>query len=378
MKGLLVRLISQTSREPEGARKRLSRGKYRKLRSPKAITFISLLLLLGALLPAVARASVFGDFLGFISGTAQAKSREEAPEPSGNLQTFALPAPAKNIDPTASRGNGDITIVGDSALMPAEGPVGTMADIEKPKNSTVSTYIVREGDTIASVAKMHNVSEGTILSANDLPRGATLKVGQELVILPIPGVKYTVKRGDTLESIAKATGGNVNEIAVHNSVDNSTLLAGAEIFIPNGEVSAIVPPTRKPGSAAAPSTAAPAKNNGYFKSPLASYRRTQGIHGYNGVDMGAPEGTSVRAAASGDITVARSGGWSGGYGSYAVISHPNGSQTLYAHMSGLTVSSGDYVSQGEVIGYVGHTGKVSGPTGNHLHFEIRNGPRNPF
>ena len=320
---------------------------------------------------------MFGNFLAFVSGTAQAKS-QEAPASGGNLQTFALPTPAKNIDPTAARGNGDITIVGDSALMPEEGPSGTMADIEKPKNSTVSTYIVREGDTVASVAKMHNVSEGTILSANDLGRGAKLKAGQELIILPIPGVKYTVKRGDTLESIAKATGGHVNEIAVHNGIDNSTLRAGAEIFIPNGEVPAIVQPAKKPSSASTPSTVAPAKNNGYFKSPLSSYRRTQGIHGYNAVDMGAPEGTSVRAAASGDVTVARSGGWNGGYGSYVVVSHPNGSQTLYAHMSSVAVGSGDYVSGGEVIGYVGHSGQVSGPTGNHLHFEIRNGPRNPF
>jgi len=347
------------------------------LKRPKAITFISLLLLLGVLLPAAAQASALSNILAFFTGTAAAQ--EEAQEPAGNLQTLALPTPATNVDPTASRGGGDITIVNGTALMPEEGPAGAGADIEKPKNSTVRTYIVREGDTVASVAKMHNVSEGTILSFNDLSRGAKLVPGQQLVIMPTTEIKYTVKRGDTLESIAKATGGDANEIAIHNGIDNSTLRAGAEISVPNGEVPATPEPTKGSGTSSKPAgKPAPAKNNGYYKSPLASYTRTQGIHGLNGVDMGAPNGTPIRAAASGDVTIARSGGWNGGYGNYVVISHANGSQTLYAHMSSVAVSSGEYVTQGEVIGYVGHSGQVSGPTGNHLHFEIRNGIRNPF
>ena len=91
--------------------------------------------------------------------------------------------------------------------------------------------------------------------------------------------------------------------------------------------------------------------------------------------MGAPSGTSIRATAAGDVVVARSGGWNGGYGSYVVITHGNGSQTLYAHMSKVAAVSGDQVTQGETIGYVGKTGLATGPP---LHFEIRNGVRNPF
>ena len=153
-----------------------------------------------------------------------------------------------------------------------------MADIEGSKSATVSAYIVREDDTAASIAKMFGVTEGTVLSANDLARGAKLKVGQELIILPVPGVKYIVKRGDTLEAIAKATGGHVDEISLHNGVENSTLRAGAQIFIPNGEIPTVVTPAKKPGTASTPSgKSAPAKNNGYFKSPLASYTRSASI-----------------------------------------------------------------------------------------------------
>jgi murein DD-endopeptidase MepM/ murein hydrolase activator NlpD len=67
-------------------------------------------------------------------------------------------------------------------------------------------------------------------------------------------------------------------------------------------------------------------------------------------------------------------GWNGGYGKYIVISHPNGTQTLYAHNLENYVSVGDAVVRGQIIGSVGSTGKSTGP---HLHFEVR-GAKNPF
>jgi murein DD-endopeptidase MepM/ murein hydrolase activator NlpD len=103
-------------------------------------------------------------------------------------------------------------------------------------------------------------------------------------------------------------------------------------------------------------------------------RKSQGIHGYNGVDLAAPTGTQVLAAASGQVLISRFGGWNGGYGNYIVIKHSNGTQTLYAHNSANYVSVGQWVSQGDVIGLVGNTGKS---TGSHLHFEVR-GAKNPF
>ncbi|HEU5114585.1 MAG TPA: M23 family metallopeptidase, partial [Candidatus Paceibacterota bacterium] len=88
----------------------------------------------------------------------------------------------------------------------------------------------------------------------------------------------------------------------------------------------------------------------------------------------APIGTPIHAAASGVVIIARSGGYNGGYGSYVVISHPNGTQTLYAHMSKVIAHQGDAVEQGDLIGLVGSTGKSTGP---HVHFEVR-GAVNPF
>lgn len=89
-------------------------------------------------------------------------------------------------------------------------------------------------------------------------------------------------------------------------------------------------------------------------------------HTHTGLDIAAPKGTPIKAAASGTVTY--SGNAGDGYGNYVVISHGNGVQTVYAHCSKLLVSKGQQVSQGEVIAKVGSTGNS---TGNHLHLEVR-------
>jgi LysM repeat protein len=340
-------------------------------------------------MPVSARASVLSNFLASIHKATAPQN--DSVEGSGNLQTMAVLTPAMNIDPSPATGGGEITIVNNSALMPEEGPSGTIADIEKPKNSTISTYVVRDGDTLSSIAKMYGVTTGTILAANDLPSSSKIQVGEKLIILPITGIDYTVKKGDTLESIAKAYGGDVTEIASQNGVDDSTLAVGSTIIIPNGETpaSASAPkPTPKkhagPAGIFANNPREPAHNVGptgtlaevaYYIAPLSHYIKTQGIHGYNAVDLAAPIGTPIVASADGDVVVAKAGGWNGGYGSYVVISHDNGSQTLYGHMSKVATYDGAHVSQGQIIGYVGQSGEATGP---HVHFEIRNGIRNPF
>lgn len=99
-----------------------------------------------------------------------------------------------------------------------------------------------------------------------------------------------------------------------------------------------------------------------------------GSGGHRGMDVAAPYGTSIYAAASGRVVVA---GWYYSYGKCVVVDHGNGVRTLYGHCSSLNVSVGQTVSQGQVVGLVGSTGYS---TGNHLHFEVQiNGStRNPL
>ena len=121
-------------------------------------------------------------------------------------------------------------------------------------------------------------------------------------------------------------------------------------------------------------------NDGVYAWPLPGYYnissrfgyRPHPIYGYSdnhrGNDIPAPGGTPILAAQSGVVTVSR---YNASYGNYCIINHGNGYSTLYAHMNSLpTVSEGEMVSKGQVIGYVGTTGASSG---NHLHFELRLG-----
>ena len=102
------------------------------------------------------------------------------------------------------------------------------------------------------------------------------------------------------------------------------------------------------------------------------------VSSHTGTDIACAEGTPILAAADGIVTVANGlDSWGGSYGYYIQIDHGGGLETLYAHCSSICVTTGQQVQAGQVIGYVGHTGRA---TGSHLHFEVRaNGNRvNPL
>lgn len=287
-----------------------------------------------------------------------------------NSQTMSLLSPALNLDPNPAKGGGDTLIVGNALLADA-GPLGTIADIEDvPVSDQISLYVVREGDALTQIAQMFGVSVNTILWANDLPRGTKIKEGQTLVILPVSGVRHTVVKGNTVKSIAKQYGADVSEIASFNGIDeNHPLAVGQIVIVPDGEIAPVPVRAGKSVIAGGGRTV-----GGFFSAPLTRYRKTQGLHGYNGVDLAAPAGTPILAAASGVVIVSKSGAWNGGYGNYVVIKHENGTQTLYAHNQSNTIAQGQRVERGQIVGYVGSTGRS---TGTHLHFEVR-GAKNPF
>jgi len=101
---------------------------------------------------------------------------------------------------------------------------------------------------------------------------------------------------------------------------------------------------------------------GYRKDPF-----TGELEYHSGTDIAAPNGTQILAAAAGTVAIANgTDSWGGSYGYHIKIDHGNGLETLYAHCSGICVTPGQQVQQGEVIGFVGSTGNS---TGNHLHLE---------
>jgi LysM repeat protein len=306
--------------------------------------------------------------LGLIFGQYNPQIEEPNINTQGlNSQNLPLLEAAINLDPDPAKGGSDINTVDGKALLAESGVGGGFVEIREKRNDQISVYEVKSGDTISQIADMFEVSVNTIRWANDF-EGA-IQPGQKLVILPISGLTHTVKSGGTITDIAKIYDADVREIALFNGIpEDKYLEKGETVIVPNAEPEIKAPASKSSGS-----------GSGYVAEswmirPIDGGYRSQGVHGYNGVDLANKPGTPIYAAASGKVIISKSSGWNGGYGLYVVIEHSNGVQTLYAHNSSNVVKSGQWVKQGQLIGYVGSTGKSSGP---HIHFEVRGG-RNPF
>ena len=229
-------------------------------------------------------------------------------------------------------------------------------------------YIVEEGDTVATLAERFEVSSDTILWANDLENTSTLKLGQELIILPVSGALHLVRPSDTLSEIALWYKGDIEEILRFNGIDNAEdIFVGDLLVIAGGRKPANLPNGRLTPLA-----------NSYFIYPTPrAYRLTQGLHPYNAVDLSNDTCGGPAYAAAGGIV--QQVGYHGVAGSFVRVLHPNGVVTFYGHLSGQAVSPGERVLQGQIVGYIGHSGHTipAGPAGCHLHFEVR-GATNPF
>lgn len=279
----------------------------------------------------------------------------------------------------------------------------------------VAVYTVAEGDTLASIASYFEVTPDTIVTFNNLSDNS-VEVGMTLEIPHISGIMYTVKKGDTLASISKLFKVMEDDIALYNGlVFGADPTEGDEVFLPGAALpklepkkenkkettnkidasklakdvktakKTIVDTVKKLTTGSDVSAIVKIKKNsgkfgslpqydGYYINPAPGAHRSQKLHGANGADLAAPIGTDIIASAPGTVTVARATGWNYGYGQYIVISHPNGTQTVYAHLSNINVSVGQEVARGQKIGDMGSTGNSTGP---HVHFEIR-GAYNPF
>ncbi|MFA6295261.1 MAG: M23 family metallopeptidase [Candidatus Paceibacterota bacterium] len=270
----------------------------------------------------------------------------------------------------------DTTPIDDGEMLVADlAAIGVNG--EDTSNTQISTYLVQQGDTISGVAKMFRVSVNTVLWANNLTSRSVLRVGQTLVILPVTGISHVVKKGDTVQGIAKKYSADVTDIYSYNDLPQSSALSvGQTLIIPNAEFVPIVDQSTVKGRIkVAPyepligDIASLPSYPGYYSCPVIGARLSQTLHGRNALDFAAPVGTPLRAAAAGIVIISKSNGaYNGGYGNFVVISHANGTQTLYAHMSKSAVSAGSQVSKGQIIGYIGMTGLTTGP---HTHFEIR-------
>ena len=206
-------------------------------------------------------------------------------------------------------------------------------------------YIVKKGDTLERIAKKNGIKVKTILENNpDIKK--KLKIGQELNLPSKDGIYYVVKRGEK-ESKKLAKKSRREKLAEKIFEEEKEEIRESGI--------AFKWPCRWKG----------------VSSPYGS-RKHPVLRRYifhEGVDLQGRTGDEVWAAKDGVVTYA---GWMSGYGKLIIVDHGNGYTTRYGHLSSINVSVGSSVNSGDFIGEIGSTGRSTGP---HLHFEIRKNGR---
>lgn len=246
--------------------------------------------------------------------------------------------------------------------------VETETIISRSARRETIKYLVRSGESVGSLASDFGLTSLTIRYANKLSSNA-LKVGQELRIPPVDGLFVTIKRGDTLSTIAQRYRVDVDDIIKYNGLlPDEPIHAGNELLIPG----AIVPKSSGPsysraGNISVPNFS-PVPYSGKFIWPTESptHYISQGYKRYHrGIDLPRTNGWGVYASAPGIVQIKT---YRGGYGKLIIINHGGGWSTYYAHLSEYKVSAGQYVEQGQLIAIMGNTGRSTGP---HLHFEVR-------
>ncbi|PIP32653.1 hypothetical protein COV53_05435 [Candidatus Gottesmanbacteria bacterium CG11_big_fil_rev_8_21_14_0_20_37_11] len=240
----------------------------------------------------------------------------------------------------------------------------TTAVSDKPRFEIID-YEVNKGDTLASISDKFGISVDTIKWANSLKTDKLLPA-QILRIPPVTGIVHKVSPGDSVYSVAKKYKSDAQKIVNFPAndfadLDTFALNVGQIVFIPDG-----VMPEAAPIFKPAPVPQFIAGAGGKFMWPTQGKITQYPVSYHMAVDI-ANRGAPPVAAANGGV-VSYAGCLKYGYGCHVIISHADGYQTLYGHLSSYNVNSGDNVGRGQVIGRMGSTGRS---TGTHLHFEIR-------
>jgi murein DD-endopeptidase MepM/ murein hydrolase activator NlpD len=240
---------------------------------------------------------------------------------------------------------------------------------EKPRDQVLD-YKVVSGDTLSTIASKFDVSIDSIRWANDFSDD-TLHAGDIIKIPPVTGIVYKVKEGDTIYGIAKkfkTDAQNIVNFPFNDFADLETysLTVGQTLIVPDGlmpqSLSLPVPqiavhPQYSMGSGG---------GSGQFHWPTNGLITQYPVWYHMALDIANSSQPPVMAAGSGTVILVQYLTYD--YGHHVIIDHGNGTSTLYGHMTEIYVHAGDKVSQGQIIGKMGSTGRS---TGTHLHFEVR-------
>lgn len=322
----------------------------------------------------------FSDTTTIIAKNDQLVSRASAQSTRGVVLTSTQATTS-----TVQNSTADSTTIQDDVIVKTN-----PSDTQSPTRPGLTKYQISSGDTIISIAASFGISPQTVMMENKIDESTKLKPGLELTILPTTGITYTLKDGDTVESILKKYKIEEEDFLDANNIESfEDLDIGASVVIPLNTVT--MPAKPKPASLfvkdesnkiAFKQASTPGDFAGgpiSFVWPTTIRSITQGFSSrHTGIDISNSKTEPILASADGFVEI--SGYQTNGYGNTIVINHGNGYKTRYGHASALYVQAGDFVKQGQTIAKQGRTGRVRGVTGIHLHFEIiKNSVKvNPF
>jgi len=265
----------------------------------------------------------------------------------------------------------------NDSLYSTEIPLLLYTDIPLNLTETFSwsLHVVTPGETISGIAVRHSVSQESIIALNNIRESWNLQTGRTLRIPNMNGIPYTVRENDTLDAIARNMGIPLNVLLDANDIYNDNIVPGQVLFIPGGRMDATElrraiwrtpdrPMVRPVGGRIT-------SGFGWREDPFNPGSGNMQLH--RAVDLAGRIGDPVRAAMGGTVLHR---GANLTYGNFIVLQHGD-YQTLYAHLSAFSVTTGETVRQGQEIGRVGNTGRTTGP---HLHFAVfyRGEPINPI
>ncbi|MFA5870512.1 MAG: peptidoglycan DD-metalloendopeptidase family protein [Candidatus Paceibacterota bacterium] len=234
----------------------------------------------------------------------------------------------------------------------------------------IKIYKVQKGETLRGIASKFSLSTTTIQLANPQIK-KEVKRGESITILPTNGLLYSVKPNDSIVSVSEKYEVSQSLIKQFNPSYIAVFSEGSgTIFLPYATV--------KENEVVAKNLP---NTNGFFSLPAIGWNWGE-LHKENAVDIANKCETNVVAAADGvaikdDIFGSGPLGWNGGYGSFVLLEHTNGTKTRYAHLNEIVVDIGDVVSRGQTLGTMGNTGNAESVNGCHVHFEVI-GAKNPF
>ncbi|MCB1475464.1 MAG: LysM peptidoglycan-binding domain-containing protein [Rhodobiaceae bacterium] len=280
--------------------------------------------------------------------------------------------------------------IGQQLVIPGAGMSATVASAPQRSPSPVTQpatptrtassggYVVKQGDTLYTIAHAHNVRVADIAAANNLRNGGQVQVGQEI---SIPGTKYQFTRTAALQNPATTTDTSVQSGRVETSEARSVKTVPVAAPQPKPQATAQAPEPKAPEAApqepvrTASLTEPEARSASEFRWPvrgrvISSFGEKASGRTNDGINISVPVGTSIRAAENG--VVAYAGNELEGYGNLVLIRHSDNWVTAYAHAEKLLVKKGDTVKRGQVIAQAGQTGSVDTP---QVHFELRQGSR---